>query len=70
MHLFGRQNLILRGHRESIADQKISDNPGHFIAFLREIANYSPEIAEHINNPAMKNATYLSPRNQNEFIDI
>ena len=33
MHLFGRQNLALRGHRESIADQEINDIPGNFIVF-------------------------------------
>ena len=40
MHLFGRQKLALTGNRESIADQEISDKPGNFIAFIKEIASY------------------------------
>ena len=70
MYLFGRENVVLRGHPDFIADQKISDNPGNVIVFLREIANYSPELAERITNPAMKNATCLSPQCQNELVDM
>ena len=33
MRLFGRQNLALRGHCESIGDQEINDIPGNFIVF-------------------------------------
>ena len=40
VHLFGRQKLALTGNRESIADQEISDKPGNFIAFIKEIASY------------------------------
>ena len=70
MYLFGRENLALRGHPDSITDQKFSDNPGNVIVFLRETANYSPELAEHITNPVMKNATYLSPQSQNGLVDM
>ena len=31
MRLLGRENLALRGHHESIADQEINDNTGNFI---------------------------------------
>ena len=70
MYLFGRENLALRGHPDSITDQKFSDNPGNVIVFLRETANYSPELAERITNTVMKNATYLSPQSQNELVDM
>ena len=70
MYLFGRENLALRGHPDSITDQKFSDNPGNVIVFLRETANYNPELAERITNPVMKNATYLSPQSQNELVDM
>ena len=70
MYLFGRENLALRGHPDSITDQKFSDNLGNVIVFLRETANYSPELAERITNTVMKNATYLSPQSQNELVDM
>ena len=40
VHLFGRQKLALTGNCESIANQEISNNPGHFIAFVKEILSY------------------------------
>ena len=46
------------------------NNPGNFIEFLQEIANYSPELAEHVEKPASRNATYLSPQSQNELIGV
>ena len=45
-------------------------NPGNFIAFLHEIAQYCPELDNHLKNPLMKNATYTSPKSQNEMIDV
>ena len=46
IHLLGRQGLALRGHRELMEDRKNkNNNPGNFIEFLREIANYSTRRA-------------------------
>ena len=45
-------------------------NPGNFIAFLHEIAQYCPELDNHLKNPLMKHATYTSPKSQNEMIDV
>ena len=71
IHLRGRQGIALRGHRESMDDRENKDNnPGNFIEFLREIANYSPELAEHMGKPTSRNATYLSPQSQNELIGV
>ena len=46
------------------------NNAGNVIEFLQEIANYSPELAEHMEKPASRNATYLSPQCQNELIGV
>ena len=71
IHLLGKQGLALRGHRESKEDRENKENnPGNFIEFLREIANYSPELAEHMEKLAIRNATYLSPQSQNELIGV
>ena len=45
-------------------------NPGNFIAFLHEIAQYCPELDNHLKNILMKNATCTSPKNQNEMINV
>ena len=61
IHLLGRQGLALKGHCESMEDRGNKDNnPGNFIEFLREIATYSPELAEHTEKPASRNATYIT----------
>ena len=52
------------------AQENKDNNPGNFIEFLREIANYSPELAEHMEKPESRNATYLSPQSQNELIGV
>ena len=57
----------MRGHRESMENRENRDNnPGNFIEFLREIANYSPELAEHMEKLASRNATL----SQNELIGV
>ena len=62
IHLLGRQGLALRGYCESMEYRENKDNNlGNFIEFLWEIANHSP-LAEHMEKPASRNATYLSPK--------
>ena len=45
-------------------------NPGNFLSMLKVIANYDPILKGHLEKPRQKNATYISPRIQNEIIDI
>ena len=62
----------MRGHPEDIIDAEndTDRNPGNFIAFLHEIAQYCPELDNHLKNPLMHSATYISSKNQNEIIDV
>ena len=72
IHLLGKQGLSLRGYREGMIDSETGTdrNPGTFIAFLHEIAQYCPELDNHLKNILMKNATCTSPKNQNEMISV
>lgn len=60
----GKQSLPLRGHDESSK----SANRGNFLELVDLIAKYDPTLREHLEK-AKKNATYLSPQIQNEFIE-
>ena len=53
IHLIGKQGLPLRGHREDMIDAEndIDRNPGNFITFLYEIAQYCSELDNHLRNP-------------------
>ena len=42
---------------------------GNFSELVDFVANYSPELSDHLKTAA-KNARYLSPKVQNEFISI
>lgn len=66
--LCGRQCIGLRGDNESPSDN--SGNPGNFLAVLRLIAEHDQVLKEHMSAPLRKNATYLSPRIQNDVIEI
>ena len=72
IHLMAKQGLPLRGHREDMIDAETGTdrNPGNFMAFLHEIAQYCPELDNLLKNPLMKNATYRSPKCQNEMIYV
>ena len=37
---------------------------------LKVIANYDPVLKAHLEKPRQRNAIYISPRIQNEIIDI
>lgn len=62
-----KQGIALRGHRENLEG---NGNPGNFLAMLKVIASYNNDFKEHLKSPAMRNATYISPKIQNELIDI
>ena len=67
---FARQNLALRGHRESLDAE---DNPGNFIELVKLISSYDPVLREHLTRIRMApniTVTYLSPKIQNELIEL
>ena len=68
VHLLGRQGLAFRGLRENLEEDE--SNMGNFLAMVKEIANSNPIFKEHIEKPIRKDVTYLSPRSQNELIDL
>ena len=45
-------------------------NPGNFLALMKLLGKYNKDIQMHLEHPSLKNATYLSPRIQNELIEI
>ena len=69
IHLLGKQGLVLRGHREG-PKAAAGKNQGNFLALVRETAHYYPLLKKHLEDPLRKDVTYLSPKSQNELIDI
>ena len=69
IHLLGKQGLALRGHREG-PKAAVGNNQGNFLALVREIAHYYPLLKKHLEDLLRKDVAYLSPKSQNELIDI
>ena len=69
IHLLGKQGLALRDHREG-PKAAAGKNQGNFLALVREIAHYYPLLKKHLEDPLLKDVIYLSPKSQNELIDI
>ena len=72
--LCGRQNIALRGHRDSGPDmegvQAASTNHGNFCALLNiRISAGDTILRDHLQSAA-RNATYTSPHIQNQLISI
>ncbi|XP_065315594.1 zinc finger MYM-type protein 1-like [Gordionus sp. m RMFG-2023] len=66
----GMQGLALRGHKDSGSlNFNNNDNEGNFRGLLKFKALGDPVLMESLIS-TNKNATYLSPRIQNEIIDI
>jgi len=63
----GKQGLPFRGDTEQL---HLSKNPGNFLALLKNYAETDEILFRHLNSPRAKNATYLSPKSQNAFIDV
>lgn len=61
-----RQGLALRGHTWN---KETKREGGNFSTMVDFVAKYSPELSSHLTSSA-RNARYLSPRIQNEFISI
>ena len=60
----GKQGLPFRGDNE---DLNITKNPGNFLALPSESDSI---LFDHLNKTRAKNATYISPRSQNEIINV
>ena len=72
--LCGRQNIALRGHRDSATDlegpQSASTNHGNFWALLNfRISAGDTHLRDHLHT-ASRNAMYTSPVIQNQIINI
>ena len=63
----GRQCITLRGDSEELSTP---GNLGNFLALLQVLASHDRILQEHLAHPQMQNATYYSPKVQNEMIDI
>ena len=62
-----KQGLPFRGDNE---DFNITKNPGNFLALLKCFSESDYILFDHLNKPRAKNATYISPRFQNEIINV
>ena len=69
IHLLGKQGLALRGRREG-PKAAAGKNQGNFLALVRKIAHYYSLLKKHLEDPLLKDVTYLSSKSQNELIDI
>ena len=63
----GKQGLGLQGDLEDIASEK---NPGNFLTLLKVFAENNLVLHRHLHQPRAKTVTYLSPKTQNDIIDI
>jgi hypothetical protein len=70
--LCGRQNLALRGHRDSgrIQVEEPDENDGNFRALLRYRMRAGDTTVEEHFRDGPGNALYSSPKVQNELLDI
>ncbi len=57
----------MRGNDEDVNHHK---NPGNFLALLKNYVQTDEILFNHLNSPRAKNATYTSPRSQNDIINI
>ena len=58
----GRQCIALRGVSEDLDSS--SGNPGNFLALLKWLATHDDVLRSHLEAPAMRCATYISPQTQ------
>ena len=62
-----KPGLPFRGDHENLSGET---NPGNFSAVLKVFAEHDELLSNHLSSPRAKNATYLSPKSQNELINI
>ena len=63
----GKQCIALRG---DIEKPEALGNPRNFLALLKLLATNDDRLRKHLEKPAMKNATYISPQSQNDLIEV
>ena len=63
----GRQCIALRGDSEKLNEP---GNPGNFLALLKLLSIHDQNLQAHLESPAMRCATYISPHTQNEMIEV
>ena len=68
IELYGKQCSTFTGYRENVASNE--NNCGNFLAILKPLAQTNYNLQNHLTSPVAKNATYLSPKIQNEIISI
>ena len=62
-----KQGMAFRGDVEDVSSNK---NPGNFLALLAMLAENDSILHGNLHEPRARNATYLSPRSQNEIINV
>ena len=63
----GRQCIALRGDVENL---DTPENPGNFLALLKLLAVHDSVLKSHLETPAMRCVTRLSPQRQNELFEV
>ena len=61
-----KQSIALCGDTEHINKP---GNPGNFLALLKLLSTHDEILRNHLQAPAMQNATYISLRTQNGLIE-
>ena len=64
----GKQCIAFRGHRENVSWNE--NNWENFLAISKFPAQGSDNLPQHLTSPVTKNDTHLSPKIQNEIINI
>ena len=62
-----KQCIALRGDAEQL---DTPGNPGNFLALLKLLVVNDQELHQHLQSPAMRNVTHMSPQTQNELIEV
>ena len=62
-----KQCIALRGDAEQL---DTPGNPGNFLALLKLLAVNYHQLHQHLQSPAMRNITHMSPQTQNELIEV
>ena len=63
----GGQGIALRGDVENL---DTPENPGNFLALLKLLAVHDSVLKSHLETPAMRCVTHMSPQTENELIEV
>lgn len=63
---------VLSSALHCVATQSLNTpgNPGNFLSLLKLLSIYNDTLRDHLNKPAMKSVTYMSPQTQNEILEV